>query len=438
MVDTQVQQLARWVASVSSIPLKVQTAVVNVVVDAVSAAVAGHRLAGAMASLEAASRIWGLGNSTIWFASRTGSLSTATFANSMAASILDLDDGHRAAAGHPGAAIVPAVLAAAESLDAPGDRVLTAIAIGYEVGIRIAAARDLRAIDTLVTGRWCGQGVAAAIGWLRGDDADQIAEAIAIAGAVAPYMFVAEYTNVGNHTKEAIPFGAVNGILAGTLASSGFKGPLDILDHKSFDPGVLAHGSPTGWYIETTYFKPYSCCRWIHAPIDAVLLLRPKFDWTNVAEITVDTFERTMSLNNQITPQSVQAAQYSTPFCVAAAVINGPQCLQPMSDDLLEDDRVRALASKVRLNVDPRLDAMFPASVPGRVKIVTDDQTLEHEILAPKGEATNPMSWDELMDKLSVVALPRLGGARLAEVRSALEVLRATLEFQPLLTSLKK
>ncbi len=44
---------------------------------------------------------------------------------------------------------------------------IAAIAIGYEVGTRIAASRDLRTLDTVITGRWCGQGAAAAIGWLK-------------------------------------------------------------------------------------------------------------------------------------------------------------------------------------------------------------------------------------------------------------------------------
>lgn len=410
----------------------------NVVADAVASAIAGHELSGAVAARRAASKIWGNGESTIWFTSQTGSLSTAAFANSMATCILDIDDGHRAAAGHPGAAFVPTVLAVAESLGASGERALTAIAIAYEVGIRIGAARDLRAIDTLITGRWCGQGVAAAIGWLRGDDAGQIAEAMAIAGAVAPYMFVAEYTQVGNHTKEAIPFGVVNGILAGSLAVEGFKGPLDILDHASFDPEVLARGNGRGWYIETTYFKPYSCCRWIHAPIDAILALRQEFDSNEVVEIEVETFGRTMSLNNQIDPKTVQAAQYSTPYCVAAAAINGAECLQPISDDLLKDDRVRALAAKVRLTVDPTLDAMFPAAVPARVKIKTETRTIEKEVLAPKGEATNPMSWQELIAKLTTISVPRFGDSGTSNVIRALEALRDRSDIGPLLKTLSR
>lgn len=437
MEETRLQTLARWVASVSNIPEPVRQASVQVVADAVGSAAAGFGLGGSLAARDTALGLWDAGPASIWFSGRRGSLAAAAFANSMATSILDLDDGHRAAAGHPGAAMVPAVLAAAEVLGAPADRILAAIAIGYEVGIRIAAARDLRAIDTLVTGRWCGQGVAAAIGWLRGDDALAIADSMAVAGAVAPYMLVAEYTQVGNHTKEAIPFGVANGILAGELVRNGFKGPLDILDHASFDPAVIENGSSAGWYIQTTYFKPYSCCRWIHAPIDAVLAMRDHIDWADVRDIEVATFGRTLSLNNQPAPATVQAAQYSTPYCIAAAALRGPAVLQPMSNALLADEQVRVLAGKVRLVVDPALDARFPAEVPGRVTLTLKDGTImQNEVLVPRGEAANPLSWPELLSKLKIVATGTLGDAWTDELIDALVRLRSQGDCSALLACL--
>lgn len=434
----RINDLARWVTTVSTVPPQVQQASVRVVVDAVAAALAGHQLTGATAARAAAEATWGAGNSTIWFTSQRGSVTAAAFSNAMATSILDLDDGHRAACGHPGAAIVPAVLAAAEDLDITGERVLTAIAIGYEVGIRVIASLDVRAVDTLVTGRWCGQGVAAAIGWLKGDDADRIAEAIAIAGAVAPYMLVAEYTQVGNHTKEAIPFGTANGVLAGSLAENGFKGPRDILDHSNYNADVLAHGAGSSWYIETTYFKPYSCCRWIHAPIDGILSLAGEVDWTCVDELEVQTFGRTMSLNNQVDPSTVQAAQYSTPYCVAVAAIRGAASLQPMTEAILNDEAVRALSGKVRLTVDPQLDAMFPAAVPGRVRVTAGGQVFEREVLAPKGEATNPLTWDELTGKLLNIAKPRLDEDQTTSLLNALRTLRDDVDLRRLFDCLRR
>ncbi len=436
-----VHKLASWAVSIRDIDPSARRAVARAITDAVAAAVAGISLGGSRAAAAAAVDIWGSGEVPLWFTGAKASLAGAVFANATAASILDLDDGHRAAAGHPGAGIVPAVLGAAQSFGATDEQALVAIAIGYEVGIRIAAARDLRTVDTLITGRWCGQGVAAAVGWLRGRPVDEIAEAIAIAGAVAPHMLVAEYTQVGNHTKEAIPFGAVNGIVAARLAESGFKGPTDILDNPAYyDADRLARGAADGrLLIETGYFKPYSCCRWAHAPIDAMLeLVDEELDWRAIDKIEVHTFGRTLTLNNQPHPQTIQAAQYSVPFCVAAAAVGGIAVLQPMTEELLDNAEVHALAERVTLIVDPKLDAAFPAAVPGRLVVTTGARQYAREVGAPKGEATNPMSWGELTAKLRTLGTGRLGQSHLDAVLEAVEQLHGDGTLGPLYACLAR
>jgi len=95
-----------------------------------------------------------------------------------------VDDGHRGASGHAGAAIVPAVFTVDPSAD--GLRLLTAIVLGYDVALRVAAAQQPGTVESFASGRWCGYGVAAALGWLQGLDAGQLAHALAIAGAEAP------------------------------------------------------------------------------------------------------------------------------------------------------------------------------------------------------------------------------------------------------------
>lgn len=436
-----VHELASWAVAMREIDLPARRAVSRVITDAVAAAVAGVSVGGSRAAAAAAGDVWGDGVVPIWFTGAKASLAGAVFANATAASILDLDDGHRAAAGHPGAAIVPAVLGAAQAMGATDEQAMVAVAIGYEIGIRIAAARDLRSVDTLITGRWCGQGVAAAIGGLKGRPGEEIAEAIAIAGAIAPHMLVAEYTQVGNHTKEAIPFGAVNGVVAARLAEAGFKGPTDILDNRAYyDADRLRRVGEDGrLLVETAYFKPYSCCRWAHAPIDAMLeLVDEKLDWRAIHKIEVHTFGRTLSLNNQAHPLTIEAAQYSVPFCVAAAAVGGIAALQPMTEDLLGNAAVHALAERVVLIVDPELDAAFPAAVPGRLVVTAGALQYVREVSAPKGEATNPMSWAELTTKLRTVGRGRLGQSHLEGLLEAVEQLQGEGALTPLYACLAR
>jgi 2-methylcitrate dehydratase PrpD len=64
----------------------------------------------------------------------------AIAANGLAGTMLELDEGNRFARGHPGIHVVPASLAEAERLDAPGSALLAALVVGYEVAARLGGA----------------------------------------------------------------------------------------------------------------------------------------------------------------------------------------------------------------------------------------------------------------------------------------------------------
>ena len=55
---------------------------------------------------------------SIWFSNKTSNVISAATVNAMAATSLDIDDGHRMAAGHPGVAIISSAFATAEETNA--------------------------------------------------------------------------------------------------------------------------------------------------------------------------------------------------------------------------------------------------------------------------------------------------------------------------------
>jgi 2-methylcitrate dehydratase PrpD len=326
--------------------------------------------------------------------------------------MLDLDDGHRAAAGHPGAAVIPAVIATAEAIGAGAERVLTSIAVGYEIGIRIAAARDFEALHTFDSGLWCGQGVAAAVGWLRGLPPEAIANAIAIAGTTAPGQTATGYTRLmGNHVKEGIAWATATGVTAAELAAHGFTGPVDLLDDETrYDASILTRALGERWHIEDTYFKLYSCCRWAHAAIDGLLEIieQNRLRASDIVAIRIHTFSEALKLNNDLAPKTLEAAQYSVPFCAAVAAVRGADALLPITESRLGDEAVLDCARKVTLSVDPALDAMFPSAVPARIELATEDETYSRIVATPRGEPSNPLSWDELKAKFQSLGETRL------------------------------
>jgi 2-methylcitrate dehydratase PrpD len=66
-----------------------------------------------------------------------GQKEVATFCNAFMIRVLDLDDGHREAMGHPAGVVVSAALAIGENIGASGAEVINAIVVGYEVYARI-------------------------------------------------------------------------------------------------------------------------------------------------------------------------------------------------------------------------------------------------------------------------------------------------------------
>lgn len=371
------------------------------VLDLVGVAAAGSRTHAA-ACFRRAGSVLGTGDASIWFSGTTGSDVASVSSNAVAASALDLDDGERSASGHPGAGVIPVAIAIAAREDRSWADCLTAISVGYEVGTRIAASRDPRNTPTFATGRWMSFATAAATAWLMGLDGTRFAHALAIAGTLAPNMAVNAYSKqTGNSIKEGISWSATTGMTAAFLASSGAQGPLDVLDHpQHFDASSVLRDMGGTWSVQRNYFKFYSCCRWAHAAIDAVLEMRScGLRAEQVQGIDVFTFERALRLNNSPEPATIEAAQYSVPFCVALAVVHGPDAMLVLDEELLHCQATRSLAGRVRLHDDPRMSARFPASTPARVVVAAAGAETQATVMHCRGDWQNRPSLEELLAK---------------------------------------
>lgn len=412
-MTTVAETLAEFVMRTRSVPASALNSAHRALLDLMTAAVAGRETAGARAARLGAAAAWGAGRSTIWFSGEGLTMPGAAFANAAMACQLDLDDGHRAAAGHPGASIIPAVLATAEATGASGEAILTAITLGYEVAVRISASRDLQKIPTTDSGIWCGPGAVAAAGWLRQSPRDALAHAFAISGTTGPSQSATPYTRImGNHVKEGIPMATAGGLTALELALCGFTGPLDMFDAgEIYSREALLGGLGESWHVEGVYFKPYSACRWAHAPVDALVQLMQEHHLAgaDIEAVEVETFGRALTLNNEIRPHSLESAQYSIPFCLGIAACGGTGALLPLTEAALRDEKAIAIAEKVQLRVDPVLDAMFSKAVPARVTVRVGGRSFTAEVLAPKGEPSNPLTDADLEDKLRFVVEPEIG-----------------------------
>jgi 2-methylcitrate dehydratase PrpD len=408
MEPTAVEQVSHLVCALR--PKEIPDAALDqaawCVLDLLGSAMAGCGQTSARSARTFARRFFPTGPAGVWFTRERLSPIGAAFCNSVASSALDIDDGHRAAGGHPGASLIPTALAVAQSLNSSGRELLAGVVIGYEVAVRAAAARNPATMDTFSTGRWCGFGAAAIRCWLENRGPKVLAHALAISGIHAPLQSASAYSRLGHHTKEGIPWGTLTGLAAADLAAQGFVGPLDIWDHPDYyRRQAITGGFGEDWAILGTYFKRYACCRWLHAALDAwQALVGQGLSPGEVDRVDVFTFNRAIHLNNHPDPASLEQAQFSLPFCLAAVAVEGPHVLLPMSVDLLGRSDLAAFARKVRLHPDSAREADFPARAGARLVVETTRGTFCKEVLHPWGDPANPLSPGELTSKFFSLA----------------------------------
>ncbi|MDA9431820.1 MmgE/PrpD family protein [Bradyrhizobium sp. CCBAU 51627] len=419
----------------NELPAATRRAISLLILDLIGAAAAGLESPLAQAARKSALEAYGTGDTSIWLTDERSSVVGAAMANSAAASALDIDDGHRAAGGHPGAGVIPAAIAVAQAVGASVSEMMTAIAMGYEIALRIASSRPAQTIDTLASGRWVGYGAAAAAGRLLGLSPTQTAHALAIAGSEGPIVFLSATPKFeGSTIKEGIPPAVVTGLTAAYRARAGATGPLDLLDDNDrFTRDLLVSNLGSSWEVQKCYLKPYACCRYMHAAIDAILAMRTEGE--KIRRLRIETFQQSMRLANDRAPSSLEGGQYSFYFNCSLAALYGWEALQPVQAESLTDARVLDLSARIELEPSPDFATAFPVRTPARV-IMDQGKGLEEMIvLDPLGDVANPLSNDQIVAKFKNISRANIHTQWQDEILSALASLD-TKGFPPLLAAL--
>ncbi|MBI1774369.1 MAG: MmgE/PrpD family protein [Proteobacteria bacterium] len=412
-------RLASFVAGLRmvDVPQRVLERAELSVLDTVAAALGGVPTANARQMRRSGQAFFGAGPCKAWFTDAKMHRAAALLANCAAASALDIDDGHRGASGHPGAAIVPAVLMEANDLGVDGRKILAAVAIGYDIALRIASARLPGTVKTYSSGRWTGYGVAAAIGWLRGLPQPTLVHAMTIAGAEAPENLPAGSYRRLSSVKGSSPWSTLTAAFAVERAIAGADGPEDSLDRASvYDPAAIHGDLGSRWLIEETYLKPYASCRYTHPSIDAVLNMvgeRPPSP-TEIHKLEVEVFPEAFTITNERHPATLESAQFSIPFCLALATLRGAAAFRPLTEGMLRDSEVLELSDRVEMTVGPDLVGTFPAMTASRVRLRLDRGEAQCMIRTPLGDTSNPMGRTQVEQKMLDLSLATRNGIDIA------------------------
>jgi 2-methylcitrate dehydratase PrpD len=342
----------------------------------------------------------------------------AALANGTMGHGYEIDDVLICALHHPGVVVVPAALATAEREKSTGKEFIAAVVAGYEIMNRVGKAVGTESHvmrGFLPTGTNGPYGAAAAAGKLSHLTEEQMIDALGIAGHQSSGLF--EGVKEGKMTKRfAAGWAAQSGVTAADLAKLGFTGPSTVLEGewgylKAFsdqaDPSQLTAELGEHYTIMETTFKPYPCCKALHASIDGMLELNSehRFDPDQVAEVVVGGYEKLVRMHDIYEPATSMAAQFSIPYVVSVALLKGIPGVEDFAERTIRDEKVLKFARKVKLAVDPEVTPYFPANEPSKVTVkLINGSSFTKTIICSKGTPKNPMSREELEMKFKTFA----------------------------------
>ncbi len=346
-------------------------------------------------------------HATLWSTGERTSVMGAALVNGTCAAALDYDSLHFDGVIHPEIVTVPAALALGEREGRSGRDLIKAVAVGGDLMCRLAMStgRNSAWFVTSTNGTF---GAAASAAIMLGLNQTQSREALGLAlcQASGTIQAVLEKT-LAKRMQSA--FAARSGVLAAELARRDVTGPVEAIEGKAgyyaaFEAGdadILLADLGQNYETLNTGIKKFPSCACNHAAIQAAI------DLARDHAIYLENPER---IRVRITPYMQQvvggafdpsgdlqvAAQFSVKYSVACALLRRELVLSDLTRDRVLEPRVRALADRVEVELDPVNTGFL---TPATVVVEAGGKVFERTVDAVPGSAQAPLSDREVANK---------------------------------------
>lgn len=335
---------------------------------------------------------------------------TACLINGYNAHSLELDDGHRFAMIHLGASIISALYSAQYENKISKEKVLVGIIMGYEAACRVAIAiqpshkkKGFHAAGT------CGT-IGAAIGVAFALDMNLEQMKTVLATAVASAAGMLEIQEQSSELK-AYNLGrsAMDGLAAAYMGYTTFIGPNDILGGERGFFNLFSDECDEEkllkiqdyFEIERIYVKPYAACRHCHSAIEAALHLREHIHVEEIEKIEVETYRLAMKGHDHTKITGVTSAKLSMPYSVAVAIVLGRVNIDAFCAENIVRTDILELTQKVCVKENEEFSSQSSKTRISNVKVyLSCGDIKEYRVDYAKGDPENPMSRDEIKDKV--------------------------------------
>jgi len=411
------ERVARYVADTdfARAPAALTGEVRRAIVDLFAATLAARNDDGFRALHRVVSEDMKAGPCTVIATGEKTTPSHAALLNGGGGHALDYDDVSDTLYGHPTVALVPPLLAMAESRGLSGRELVEAYSIGFDVAVAIALAlpvwphfdRGWHATASIG-----GMSATAALCRLMKLSVEQTRNALGIAGS----MVVSSRQNFGTMTKPLHPgLSSFNAVLAARLAESGFTADPDQLEKPlgyfavfgvDSDLSKLQDSldSPYAMLRDGVSFKKFPCCYNTHRTADAAVALSKRLgpDLRNRIESVTVTLQPTAT-NALIhhRPTTGLQGKFSAEYVIAAGLLDGQVTLSSFVDSAVQRATIQELIRRIDVRESPTPpmgppEWEFAYSV---LEVKAGGEVMRERVDIPRGDCRNPLSDDDLDHK---------------------------------------
>lgn len=381
------------------------------------------------------------------------SVADAALINGAMARYLDFNDCYMGvtAACHPSDHIM-ALLSVAEAEGRSGAELVEAIVTAYEI-----EARGIDECPVRTNGfdyvTWGVYSSVAAAGKLMQLSQEELVNAFGIAGASNNPLYISRRGAVSMWKGVAHAYATHNAIRACQMARNGMTGPENIFEgpfgfFEAVSDGEIAFPDQPNFEnlrIMGASIKSFACGYYIHSPVTGVLQLMEahEIEPEAIDSIQIEIFEHAADMlatpDKWATDLNRETADHSIPSTVAVAVLEGNVTPEQYSERFLRNSSVHELMDRIDVDGSPELTdhrSQKPRHIPSITTVTVDGKEYETRVDCPLGHPENPMSDEQIEQKMAKNCRGYLSGAQIQEVTGACRSVTGLDSVTPLLRCL--
>lgn len=324
---------------------------------------------------------------------------------------------------------IGALLAVCQLKETPGKDFLLAMAIAYEIECRLI--EEIPVMEKGFDHTSLLLSIAAAAGRIQQYTQDEIAHALAIAGATFNPLITTRAAPTSEWKGLASSFAALGVINILMLAKEGITGPLHLFEGPEGYAQIHGMKLEYDWskenfeLIPRCILKKYNAEVHSQSSLEALmeLLATHPFKAEDVKSVEVTTFLTAYHIigggdyGDRHTVHTKEQADHSLPYLVAVAILDGQVMPEQFTPERINRSDVQELLQKVQVRTKfplatPRsivshfdtYTVEYPDKIPSEVEIHLNDGTqLKCRKDDYPGFFTRPLGWDDVVKKFLAI-----------------------------------